>query len=813
MNIACGQVFDVFGGTLHHRLARPSTLVARRRAKVREDLPRCIRIVQIGPRSVIGPARLRKIDLTSASIIDLYAGGLALHSLEVEDALAAIECGYWKAVTGDPIQIPFETELDIPADKRAAYLSSKQHRERAIRPLLALGANAFESACRLPAITEATSSTRNPTTGLPVSHAFVRNTFALLLKAGGNPSALFARHVLAGNLSLRERTEQQLPLPKNRPGPKRRLARLARDAGSTMWMRSDGCALTPEIFQALKKGIEKYLFTSTAKTKSGTIRLPWTSALKSIRADPQLLAKVSWAKDPDGQKVRKVWKLPKGCSPSIDQLKTVAKSDPDIWKQIERIKGETDAARNNRPLTSDVRSVAFGPGSRYELDWTVADVWVVSDIDSLPCGRPNVCFVRDAFSRLIVAIYATTEDSDYRESAVAIYLAFSSKRDFAARWGVTITDEDWPAVGTCDELAADNGELLNKLSGVIPHNLADLQFAPAGRADLKGIVESGPRLMNLGVLRFLTGSVAMKRAREEKQPKDAATIPFSVLMRELIHWVVSCQNRRARPRMRLDADFRSSGLSPTPMNLWRWGISNRTGQLPQKPQRELIAKLLPEAEARIDRRGLWYRGVCFDRPDDAAFQNLKVRAGLSGSIPCPISFDRQNTNFVFKKPDSGLTDYLVVPISAHTIEFRDKTFDQVERHLQELSLRCEISNLGVDRSELDQYSRITSAIKESNDHIRDRFGSIKKRNETAHTEGVKASKDRQTEHLHTIEREHFAKIVENDRPLDPPASQPEPTPESFSAAKQPASRIPRWTMRVRNRISTTQASPGEQATS
>ena len=48
----------------------------------------------------------------------------------------------------------------------------------------------------------------------------------------------------------------------------------------------------------------------------------------------------------------------------------------------------------------------FGPGSRYQIDATPADVYLLSSINTdKVIGRPVVYAVIDVYSRLVVGIY------------------------------------------------------------------------------------------------------------------------------------------------------------------------------------------------------------------------------------------------------------------------------------------------------------------------------------------------------------------------------------------------------------------------
>lgn len=62
--------------------------------------------------------------------------------------------------------------------------------------------------------------------------------------------------------------------------------------------------------------------------------------------------------------------------------------------------------KDMRGLLGTSNAQVIGPGSRYQIDATISDVYLVSRLDpSLIIGRPVVYVVIDVFSRLITGIY------------------------------------------------------------------------------------------------------------------------------------------------------------------------------------------------------------------------------------------------------------------------------------------------------------------------------------------------------------------------------------------------------------------------
>ena len=114
------------------------------------------------------------------------------------------------------------------------------------------------------------------------------------------------------------------------------------------------------------------------------------------------------------------------------------------------------------------RQEADGPGAVYQIDATVADIYLVSHTDPYAVvGRPELYFVTDVFSRMIVGFYACLSSASWDNARSALLNAFTDKVDFCRTYGIHICSEDWPCVGLPRALVVDNGELISKASNAI----------------------------------------------------------------------------------------------------------------------------------------------------------------------------------------------------------------------------------------------------------------------------------------------------------------------------------------------------------
>ena len=145
--------------------------------------------------------------------------------------------------------------------------------------------------------------------------------------------------------------------------------------------------------------------------------------------------------------------------------------------------------KDKRALTSTSGNLNFGPGARYEIDATIADLYLVAEDDPAPIiGRPVLYFVKDVFSRMVVGMYVGLENPSWVAAMVALSNAFSDKTTYCQGYGIAISKEDWPSFGLPASIMADRGELLYKQADVLVNRFnIQLSNSRAYRGDDKAI--------------------------------------------------------------------------------------------------------------------------------------------------------------------------------------------------------------------------------------------------------------------------------------------------------------------------------------
>lgn len=282
--------------------------------------------------------------------------------------------------------------------------------------------------------------------------------------------------------------------------------------------------------------------------------------------------------------------------------------------------------KDKRGLESSADKHAPVPGSRYEIDSTVADVYVVADFNRhVVLGRPTIYVIVDVASRMIVGFHVSLRWASWACARQAIYNALVDKTAFCSRYGIEISTDDWPSVGIPARILCDRGEMISDKARVVSRNLGtQIQIAPPFRADVKGIVERRFGIAN-EELHFLPGTT-LGQLRERGEPDYRLN---SVLTLNEVTTIL-CSLFKVHNTERQFDDLITDGLvaadlAPTPVNFWRFHVGEHRHALTSRSNDEIIAALLPTVPASITDRGIKYRDLRFTC-DRASYEGWFTKA-------------------------------------------------------------------------------------------------------------------------------------------------------------------------------------------
>ncbi|WP_240780375.1 transposase [Serratia proteamaculans] len=371
-----------------------------------------------------------------------------------------------------------------------------------------------------------------------------------------------------------------------------------------------------------------------------------------------------------------------------------------------------------RPLISTATTQALGPGSRYEIDATIADIYLIADDDSNKIvGRPTIYIVIDVFSRMIAGFYIGLDNPSYTVAMLAIVNACSDKTVICQRDGIDITLDEWPCVGLPDAILADRGEMMShQVDNMISGFNLRIESAPPRRGDAKGIVESCFRTLQAEFKSYAPGVVTGNRIKKhgERDYRLDAAISVSDFTQVILRTILFRNNHHVMEKYDRDADL-PTDIPSIPLELWNWGMQHRVGSLRKVDAEQLRIALLPRKKASFSAFGVNVWGLYYTSAEILREGWLQRSTEINRPQSLYAAYDpvSADTIYLFPQPDSRV--YWACSLTDRSRQFRGMTFWQVwdtqaeERHKK---ANAKI-NEGEKRRELDAFlkDKLTSAVK------------------------------------------------------------------------------------------------------
>jgi hypothetical protein len=435
--------------------------------------------------------------------------------------------------------------------------------------------------------------------------------------------------------------------------------------------------------------------------------------------------------------------LPAEQRPTFRQFSYWYYNSRDPVEDIKQRRGKKVHDLKFRRLLSSIDTQAFGPGYRYYIDATIADVYLVNRIsrDSV-IGRPVVYILKDEFSRLVTGLHVALEGPSWNGAASAIQNCYEDKVEFCKKFSINIDQSEWPARGLPQILLADRGELVGPIGEkLVSYISLQIENAPTGRGDAKSIVEQQFRIINTKIKHWLPAAVKKEfRERGERDYRLDATLDIEEFTRIIILFVIE-YNANILNNYPMKQEMINEGVRPIPNELWEWGIRNITGSLRRVPEDLLKVSLMRSARASITEGGIKFNGLYYDNKS-ADLNNWYELARIQGISSIDIYYDNRDiTNIYLTNPESKTIE--VCTLNEKSGLFRGKSLDEVKdyrfynnvmknglsdyQHNLKLNFNVEVENIiknakskksASDKSNKQKISEIKSNRKEENRDIR-----------------------------------------------------------------------------------------------
>lgn len=348
-----------------------------------------------------------------------------------------------------------------------------------------------------------------------------------------------------------------------------------------------------------------------------------------------------------------------------------------------RLKSQTSLVnyqKDHRSLRSTATAQTIGPGSRYEIDATIADIYLVSENHRHDIiGRPTIYFVIDVFSRMVVGMYIGYDNPSYVVAMQAIVTACTNKEKLCAQAGIDIDESEWPVCGLPDAILADRGELLgHQIEALTLGFGVRIENAPPRRGDAKGIVERAFRTVQDKFKPYLPGVVEGTRIKKhgESDYRTEAKMTVEEFTQIILKIVIHHNNYKQIPTYDPD-EYMPPDIPRIPKHIWNWGIQNKTGMLRAADSEYLRIAMLPRKSATLSERGLKVWGVEYISSEIIKEGWLVRYSGHIRPQGLEVAYDPDNADFVYLFTDSSKRSYWRCQITDRCRRFRGMTFWKV----------------------------------------------------------------------------------------------------------------------------------------
>jgi len=395
--------------------------------------------------------------------------------------------------------------------------------------------------------------------------------------------------------------------------------------------------------------------------------------------------------------------------------------------------GKKEYELNYRPILSNSTIETIGPGTRFQVDATVADLYVVSNYDKERIiGRPIIYAIIDVFSRLVTGIYVGLEGPSWAGAMMALDNMVINKVEFCKKHGIEIEEDQWPAHHLPQILLADRGEFEGySVENLISNLGIVVENTPPYRGDLKGIVERSFRTVNEKIKHKAPGAIMKEyRKRGDSDYRSNATLTLEEFNEMYIKIVIK-HNNSVIEKYPMEKEMLDDGIAAIPTDLWRWGLINKKGNLRVVDRDIMRLNIMPKAKASVSRSGIKFKGLYYS--SQKAIEEQWFVKNKEKTIK--IIYDPRNLNCIYIPDDDGRS-YDKCYLLDESIQYKDFIIEEVVfyQELKQESIKERQNGISQKNTNLEKEIEdlIKKTIKEKKDNI-----SLKDQNNTKKIKGIK----------------------------------------------------------------------------
>lgn len=457
----------------------------------------------------------------------------------------------------------------------------------------------------------------------------------------------------------------------------------------------EGINITDDVKKQFSFAVDRYY----RNNKKISLKETYTLMLKDFYSDSYV---------EDNEIKYRVWEQYR--IPTYTQFYYWFKKNENIKKDIIFREGEKEFNLKNRELLSNSKQETDGPGTRFQVDATIADIYLVSSLNrNRIIGRPVVYAIIDVFSRMITGIYVGLEGPSWVGAMMALDNMVVDKVEYCREYGIEINEEQWPCKHLPEIIIADRGEFEGyNVENLINNLNVKIENTSPYRGDLKGIVERSFRTANEKIKHKTPGAIQKEyRKRGDRDYRLDATLTLEEFTKIYIN-IVLHHNSKIIDKYPMDKEMINDEIVPTPINLWHWGIENKKGRLKTIDREILRLNILPKGKASVSRAGIRFKGLYYSSEKaikEQWFVNLKVRS-------IEVVYDPRNMNKIYIPYNNGL-NYDECYLTDASLQYKDCLLEEI---IFNEELNSELKNMALreqNQNNIDLEKEIEKIVKQA----------------------------------------------------------------------------------------------------
>lgn len=337
-----------------------------------------------------------------------------------------------------------------------------------------------------------------------------------------------------------------------------------------------------------------------------------------------------------------------------------------------------------RSFHGHIRGEVRGPGSRYQIDATIIDVYVVSRFDpNKIIGRATLYIVIDVFSSMIVGFHLTLAPPCWLIAVLALVSTVEDKVVLCARHGREIAPEDWPNSGMCSKLLADNAEFKSHQSSALASGLnVELENARPYEGAAKSVVESSFRTTQVEWGPYVPGYV---HKDYEKRDGPDYRLDAKVNMDDMNRIVISSiliRNHTIRKGYIGDPEIVADHVPYAPVALWNWGRENLLSDVRSMEVDFVRRELLPRKTVKLSSKGLKFmKGLYYSSPEIVG-QPWYLKA-IDRQASFEVAYSPDNMNRIWVGSPDERNVYFTCELVGHSGRFINSTLTEITALLRQ----------------------------------------------------------------------------------------------------------------------------------